>query len=126
LLVAVLFAASLMSAFGGGGSNIAHFAHLGGIITGFLYLKSGWRPGEVKRPKRGGVRVKRMAIVHREEKAGEAGSETDQAERWTVQDEAILDEVDRILDKISAEGMSSLTSKERATLDHVSRRHKSN
>ena len=37
-----------------------------------------------------------------------------------------LDEVDRILDKISAQGMASLTTKERATLDQVSRRHRSN
>ena len=34
--------------------------------------------------------------------------------------------LDRILDKISAEGMSSLTNEERDTLDHVSRRHRSN
>ncbi len=44
----------------------------------------------------------------------------------TTREESILDEVDRILDKISAEGMTSLTHEERRTLDHVSRRHRSN
>ena len=38
----------------------------------------------------------------------------------------VLDEVDRILDKISAEGMSALTDEERKILDDVSRKHRSN
>jgi hypothetical protein len=38
----------------------------------------------------------------------------------------MLDEVDRILDKISAQGMSSLTPEEKETLDNVSRRRRSN
>jgi membrane associated rhomboid family serine protease len=125
-LVGALFAVSLMSAFGGGGGNIAHFAHLGGIITGFLYLKSDWRPGEVRRGRRTGIRVRRMAIVPRENSKEEAGHESPSAGERTTKEESILDEVDRILDKISAEGMTSLTHEERRTLDHVSRRHRSN
>jgi hypothetical protein len=38
----------------------------------------------------------------------------------------LLDEVDRVLDKISAEGMGSLTSEERRLLDEVSRRRRMN
>ncbi|MFH1766283.1 MAG: rhomboid family intramembrane serine protease [Gemmatimonadota bacterium] len=125
-LVAALFAVSLMSAFGGGGGNIAHFAHLGGIITGFLYLKSDWRPGEVKKGRRTGIRVRRMAIVPREDSKEEAGRGDPPTREWTAEEGSILDEVDRILDKISAEGMTSLTHEERRTLDHVSRRHRSN
>ena len=37
-LVGLLFVVSLMSAFGGGGGNIAHFAHLGLMLFGFLLL----------------------------------------------------------------------------------------
>jgi hypothetical protein len=38
----------------------------------------------------------------------------------------MLDEVDRVLDKISAQGMSSLTRAERRLLDEVSRSRRSN
>lgn len=125
-LVGFLFVVSLMSAFGGGGGNIAHFAHLGGIITGFLYLKSGWRPGEVKRGRRGGIRVRRMASVPRKDSRQEAHRGKPPTAEWGKAEESMLDEVDRILDKISAEGMTSLTNEERRTLDRVSRRHRSN
>jgi membrane associated rhomboid family serine protease len=125
-LVAFLFVVSLMSAFSGSGGNIAHFAHLGGVITGFLYLKSDWRPGEVKRGRRGGIRVRRMASVPRKDSRQEARRGKPPTAEWEKADESILDEVDRILDKISAEGMTSLTDEERETLDNVSRRHRSN
>jgi membrane associated rhomboid family serine protease len=125
-LVGFLFVLSVMSAFDGSGGNIAHFAHLGGIITGFLYLKSDWRPGQVSSKRRSGIRIRKMAIVPRQEPVRKAEQERKTEGEWTGSEESILDEVDRILDKISAEGMSSLTSKERDTLDHVSRRHRSN
>ena len=38
----------------------------------------------------------------------------------------MLDEVDRILDKISARGMNALTDEERRVLDEVSRKRRSN
>ncbi|MGH7483002.1 MAG: rhomboid family intramembrane serine protease, partial [Longimicrobiales bacterium] len=38
-LIAILAAASLLSAVAGGSSNVAHFAHLGGFAAGWLYLK---------------------------------------------------------------------------------------
>jgi hypothetical protein len=41
-------------------------------------------------------------------------------------DEDLLDEVDRILDKISESGMAALTEEERRVLDEVSRRRRSN
>jgi len=125
-LVAVLFMVSLMSAFGGDGGNIAHFAHLGGIITGFLYLKSDWRPRDVKRRKRGGIRVRRMAIVPQKESTQEASGVEEPTPEPTAREESMLDEVDRILDKISAEGITSLTNEEKRTLDQVSRRQRSN
>lgn len=125
-LVGFLFVLSVMSAFGGGGGNIAHFAHLGGIVTGFLYLKSDWRPGQVGTKRRSGIRVRKMAIVPRQEPVRKAEQETKTDGEWSGTEESMLDEVDRILDKISAEGMTSLTNQERETLDQVSRRHRSN
>jgi membrane associated rhomboid family serine protease len=125
-LVGFLFVVSVMSAFGGAGDGIAHFAHLGGIIAGFFYLKSGWRPGASSTQGRSRVRVRKMAIVPRKAPRQEETPPKQAAEGWEPGEDTMLDEVDRILDKISAEGMSSLTTKERATLDQVSRRHRSN
>lgn len=125
-LVGFLFVLSVMSAFGGSDGDIAHFAHLGGLVTGFLYLKSDWRPGKTSTNRRSGIRVRKMAIVPRQEPARKAEQETKTEGEWSGTEESMLDEVDRILDKISAEGMTSLTQKERETLDQVSRRHRSN
>ncbi len=124
-LVGFFFAVSLMSAAGGVGGGIAHFAHLGGILTGFLYLKREWRPhsakGQTKDP-----RARRLAIVPREERRKERRSMGAGREKQNGKEETLLDEVDRILDKISSEGMGALTSEERRTLDEVSRRHRTN
>jgi len=125
-LVGFLFVVSLFSAFGGGGGNIAHFAHLGGIVTGFLYLKSDWRPSGRSSRRKPGIRIRHMAIVPREERRKRAEPETSTHEASAAGEASMLDEVDRILDKISAEGMTSLTAEERETLDHVSRRRRTN
>jgi hypothetical protein len=42
------------------------------------------------------------------------------------EDAALYDRVDAVLDKISAEGMSSLTPEELRLLDEVSKRHRTN
>jgi membrane associated rhomboid family serine protease len=41
LFVIILGALSLLGALGGPGSGIAHTAHLGGLVAGYLYLKGG-------------------------------------------------------------------------------------
>jgi hypothetical protein len=41
-------------------------------------------------------------------------------------EERILDEVDRLLDKISTSGLSSLSAEERKLLDEVSKRYRQN
>ncbi len=43
-LVIVLMAISFLSASGPSGGGIAHLAHLGGALAGFLMMKSGWLP----------------------------------------------------------------------------------
>ena len=125
-MVGFLFVVSVMSAFGGSGDGIAHFAHLGGIVTGFFYLKSGWRPGASASPGRSRVRVRKMAIVPRKAPRQEEAPRERSTEGWKPEEDAMLDEVDRILDKISAHGMSSLTPEERETLDNMSKRRQSN
>ncbi|HET9948083.1 MAG TPA: rhomboid family intramembrane serine protease [Longimicrobiales bacterium] len=107
------------------GSGIAHFAHLGGLVAGFLYLKADWRPKQQLQRIGRATRRRRMAIV--------PGSERDErrdarsaGKRPPREDAALYDRVDAVLDKISAEGMDSLTDDELRLLDEVSKRHRSN
>ncbi len=127
-LVAFLFAMTLISAFTSPGSGIAHMAHLGGILTGFLYLKMDWRPGQrLERMKKRATRVRRLAIVPRDEEEETQTSAPARPSGWKQADERqLLDAVDRVLDKISAEGMAALTADERRLLDEVSRRQRTN
>ena len=123
-LVAFLFIVSLISMLDGtSGSGTAHFAHLGGLATGYIYLKGRWsaRAGAQKISKV--VRTRRLAIVPREERSDAVPS----ARSLEHNDEKVLyDRVDAVLDKISAQGMSSLTPDELKLLDEVSRRHRAN
>ena len=125
ILMGVLFGVTILSAFMPSGGGVAHMAHLGGILFGLLYLKADWRPRErldalKKRSKRG---ARRLAIVPRDEDA--VSPPTLRAGVWRTADEgALLDAVDRVLDKIFAEGISALTPEERGVLDEVSRRHR--
>jgi membrane associated rhomboid family serine protease len=125
-LVGFLFVITLLSASpGAGGGGVAHFAHLGGFLSGFLYLKADWRPSR-RAPKEAAhstPRRRRLAIVPR----ADGGSEQPGAQGRRVREDATLyDRVDAVLDKISAEGMSSLTPDELRLLDEVSKRHRSN
>ena len=123
-LVTFLFVVSLFSAFGGAGGGIAHFAHLGGLLAGFVYLKGGGRVAERLGEWKKFARVDRLEVTPRDEGGGEA--EERKTRSWSREEDELLDEVDRILDKISAHGMSSLTREEREVLDRVSRSRRSN
>jgi membrane associated rhomboid family serine protease len=130
-LVAFLFAMTLFGAFDSPGGPVAHFAHLGGIVTAFLYLKADWRTSRALKKIRNVTprAPRRLAIVPRDEEEQQAHGASGGTSRsgWSAAEERrILDEVDRVLDKISAHGMSSLTDEERRLLDEVSRRRRSN
>jgi membrane associated rhomboid family serine protease len=126
-LVAFLFVLSVWGAGPGAeGSDVAHFAHLGGLITGFLYLKADWRPGErMRQIQRSATRRRRMAIVPREV-SGQEQQGVQSTGKRVREDAALYDRVDAVLDKISAQGMSSLTAEELRLLDEVSKRHRTN
>lgn len=129
-LAAFLFVVSTLSAFGGGGDGIAHFAHLGGLVTGFVYLKNDWRaPAWLQARRRAGPSRPGERFGSRAE-PGErrmsAGNTVRPPGRRRADDEeALLDEVDAILDKISRSGMQSLTRKELELLNEVSRQRRS-
>src|SRR6185369_10247295 len=105
--------------------GIAHMAHLGGLVFGFAYLKFDWQPQAKLNAlkKRSQRAARRLAIVPRDEEA--SAPATLRAGAWrTAEEGVLLDAVDRVLDKISAEGISALTPEERGVLDEVSRRHR--
>lgn len=127
-LIGGLFALTFFSAFTGSGGGIAHFAHLGGLLAGFAYLKiDGALPTAFDRLG-ASPPIERVAVVRKEPvrehsvgKVREGGGL-----RPSRREEELLDEVDRILDKISASGMAALTEDERRVLDEVSRRRRTN
>jgi membrane associated rhomboid family serine protease len=125
-LVGVLAAFSVMSMMGSGrGDNIAHAAHLGGFVAGFLYVKfSG--PGGAFGGMRRMMNRRRLRVV-RDEPARptvRTGPPPSPRRRTGGDEDRLLDELDRVLEKISTEGMSSLTAQERKLLDEVSRRYR--
>jgi len=125
-LVGFFFVLSAMSAVQGTGGGVAHFAHLGGLLAGFGYLKSDWRPKQgLGNLKKAATRSRRLAIVPRDEERGEEPAVGTSA-RSRDENPALYDKVDVVLDKISAQGMSSLTSEELKLLDEVSKRHRTN
>jgi membrane associated rhomboid family serine protease len=107
ILVIITTVLTLWSGLGGSRSNIAHFAHLGGYLGAWLYLK--WLDR-----KRQDFRKKATAAPPVRELKFTRRPEVDLKKVHEVNRE----EVNRILDKISAHGMSSLTSQERLFLSN--------
>jgi len=127
-LVAIFALMSFLSMVKGGGGNIAHAAHLGGFAAGYLYLKLN-RPGGpfsgVKRKvKRHGLRVVRGEVDASRPVAPPPPAA--QRRSTALREEGLLDELDRVLDKISTDGIASLSAEERRLLDEVSRRYRQN
>ena len=109
-LVVGMTALTLYGGFGGSGDGIAHFAHLGGFLGGFLYLKLLGRPSG-DRPVQQKVSVPSV-------------SKTD-LERWmNIRREGMhevnREELDRIMQKMNSVGPESLTMNEREFLDRFS------
>jgi membrane associated rhomboid family serine protease len=110
-LVIIMTVLSLWGGFAGRGSGVAHFAHLGGFLGGFLYLK--WRE---RRSPAALFKAKASPLANRKPPAPA------DVEKWRrIRREDLhpvnRDELDRILDKISAAGIASLTPDERAFLE---------
>lgn len=84
----------------GSGSNVAHFAHLGGMVIGYLYImwkRQGWDAGELLQQLK---KRKGAATIH----------------RMPADERVSEEEIDAILDKISQRGYASLTPEERHKL----------
>lgn len=127
-LVGFFFVLTFITAFGGEGGRIAHFAHLGGLLAGLVYLRVGGRLKAGLAGMRDSRAAERFAIVPRRAPGAKAsGGDGARGKAANAgREEDLLDEVDRILDKISARGLAALTEEERRLLDEVSRRRASN
>jgi membrane associated rhomboid family serine protease len=127
ILFAIVVAFSLFSAFGGRSDGVAHFAHLGGIAAAFIYLKwDGRRRSSALREWRKRAARPRLTVVPGKPESAERGSAAGGVRPGSADEARLLDELDRVLDKISASGMSSLTPAERKLLDEASRRYRQN
>ena len=185
-LVIFMVALSFASAIGPTRDGVAHLAHLGGAVAGFLLLQSGlmpgsgrssaapadWGPGthaagagratgrgsglassrrSGRATSRGGRRATRrrpgkrrgfkLGDLWRRKEGPRASGRTNprsesprvievlerrSAEKRAARESAELDRVDAVLDKISSEGINSLTPEERDLLDRVSRQTRAN
>jgi membrane associated rhomboid family serine protease len=118
-LVAFLAVLDLVSAAFSPGSNVAHLAHLGGLLFGFVFLRI---EGSVRQHAHEVFTRPRVphVVPPRTRKVRERVAPTEAHEDHTP-----YDEVDRVLDKISESGLGSLTPEEQRLLDEVSRRLRS-
>ncbi len=119
-LVLFLGAASFFSAFLGAQDGIAHFAHLGGLVVGYVYLKKGWEVSARWEGLKKRLRRRKLRVVPGRGEAG--GGQPSEPTRQADEEARILEVVDQLLDKIAAHGLDSLTAEERRFLDEVSRR----
>ena len=112
--------------------GIAHGAHLGGLLSGALYfvLRGIARPADpmpISSPRRrvpvaargGGGGAHQPSIAPHAETSAPQSTRDSQPRRGEE-----TAEIDRVLDKISATGLDSLTAEERRFLDAVARRRR--
>jgi membrane associated rhomboid family serine protease len=123
ILVGLFAVMSLVSAMGATRDGVAHFAHLGGFAAGFLYLRLADRAGQSLKGLKKKVDRRRLRVVEGRKDAG-VGRQPPPRPLPRADEERVLDEVDRVLDKISREGLSSLTPEERRVLDEASRKYR--
>jgi membrane associated rhomboid family serine protease len=117
-LFCILFPGSWLAGLMGG--NIAHAAHLGGMLTGIVFVRqfiqgpglwltwgsSAARPG-----------ARREFVTTRAGRGKFRRSAAGKPDEELPTDEFVKSEVDPILDKISAHGIQSLTAREREILE---------
>jgi membrane associated rhomboid family serine protease len=119
-LITFLVGLDLVLAFLGISDGVAHLAHLGGVGTGLLYLKGqDWRLNRAERRVRGDAGEGNVLVTPLP-RASRKGSTPRPAA--TSNPSRTNAEIDRVLDKISAQGVDSLTPAERKFLAEMSRR----
>ncbi len=114
-LVIFLATINLVAAISGARDGVAHLAHLGGFLFGFIYLRS---EEAVMRRARNALR---RHAARPPSRARQREDSPEQPQEPPPPEPSAYDELDRVLDKISATGLESLTPDERRLLDDASR-----
>lgn len=114
VLAIFLVASSLFAGFTGARDGIAHFAHLGGLIAGWLFLRI-WERRRQRRVVKQPALPRKLSIV----------VDLESLERWkTIPRERLheinREEVDKLLRKAHQLGARALTADERDFLDRMS------
>ncbi len=117
-LVIFLATVNLFAAITGARDGVAHLAHLGGFLFGFIYLKG---EATIVRRARAMVPRPRPASVVPQIRGREAREASPTTPTGRRSRRSTYDELDRVLDKISATGLESLSTGERRLLDEMSR-----
>lgn len=115
-LVVGMTVLSLVSGFGGAGDGVAHFAHLGGFLGAWIYLKVLDRTS-------GARRFQARAVAS----APSLATTSSAVARWShIQREGLhpvnLEELDRVMAKLQREGVARLTDGEKEFLERFSKR----
>ena len=90
--------------------GIGHFAHLGGMVIGYIYIKSDWRLSSFFRFSRYLGYVRELRYRHRMKVIN----------KKREREREVLERVDQILDKINQVGYDNLTKEEKKTLEEAS------
>lgn len=123
MLTTLLVVVSLWSGVSGGGGGIAHYAHLGGLATGFLYL---WL-SDLRRKQR--IRkFKAPPTPHGNRISMPGARDREALVRWRGIDRERLhvlnrDEVESLLQRAETDGVASLSREEQAFLDRMAGTH---
>ena len=122
-LVALLVGMDVLFAVLAPNDGIAHLAHVGGVLFGYLYFRmQGLSRRSTPPPPRA---VERVVMVQSGSAEPERRTPVPPTRpRRRVNADPVAAEVDRVLDKISEKGIASLTPAERRFLDEVSRQKK--
>jgi hypothetical protein len=96
---------SLFSGVMGSADGVAHFAHLGGMLVGYLYMKQDWKLASLRRRVNDWMRRRRMKDHRQKEE------DLEKLKRL----------VDQVLDKANEVGMENLTRDEKLLLKRASK-----
>ncbi len=115
-----LLGIDLLMALIGAASGVAHWAHLGGALFGYMYFRFHSYSRPVASPRT--VKRERVLVSKPEPLEATASVPTPRPRRRAKEKDPVAAEIDRVLDKISATGIDSLTNDEKRFLDEVSKR----
>ncbi len=103
--------------------GIAHIAHVGGALFGYLFFRL--QTLSRRSPDQAAPAVERVVMVQSGSSEPDRRTPvTPMRPRRRVDADPVAAEVDRVLDKISEKGISSLTAAERRFLDEVAKKKK--